>query len=115
MTDKPRPERISMTDKPTPFAYAYRYPTYPPEGATVIRFGTGGCEINGSKPIEAIPLFTADQIIAMHQASDTGDDDAEWLRRKLANGFHGAISEETAARLERIADRLQAKAHEGEG
>jgi hypothetical protein len=45
-----------MADEP--FAYAYRYPSYPPEGSTVIRFGTNGREINGSKPIEAIPLYT---------------------------------------------------------
>jgi hypothetical protein len=38
----------------TPFAYAYRY-----KGMTgdVIRFSDGK-EINGSKPIEAIPLYT---------------------------------------------------------
>lgn len=42
-----------------PFAYAYLYPAFPPEGATVIRYGTGGREINGSKPIEAIPLYSA--------------------------------------------------------
>lgn len=40
-----------------PFTYAYRYPWYPPVGATVIRFDTGGREINGAKPIEAIPLY----------------------------------------------------------
>jgi hypothetical protein len=44
-----------------PFCYAYRYPSFPPAGATVIRFGTGGREINGSKPIEAIPLYKVDQ------------------------------------------------------
>jgi hypothetical protein len=47
------------------FTYAYRYPAFPPKGATVIRFGTGGCEINGSKPIEAIPLYTADTLLAI--------------------------------------------------
>lgn len=56
MTDSiSREERV-------PFAYAYRYPAYPPEGATVIRLGTGGREINGSKPIETIPLYTADAL-----------------------------------------------------
>lgn len=51
----------------TPFAYAYRYPAWPPEGATVIRFGTQGREINGSKPIETIPLYR-------HPAIRNGDE-----------------------------------------
>jgi hypothetical protein len=50
-----------------PFAYAYRYPAWPPEGATVIRFGTSGREINGAKPIEAIPLYT---LAALSHSSD---------------------------------------------
>tara|TARA_R110002051_G_scaffold316556_1_gene396314 strand:- start:3782 stop:4279 length:498 start_codon:yes stop_codon:yes gene_type:complete len=40
-----------------PFTYAHRYPVA--NGETVIRFGTNGREINGSRPIEAIALYTA--------------------------------------------------------
>ena len=39
----------------TPFAYAYEYPSY---NGPVIRLGTYGREINGSKPIRAIPLYS---------------------------------------------------------
>lgn len=49
-----------------PFAYAYRYPSFPPVGATVIRFN-GGREVNGSKPIEAIPLYSAAQLTALSE------------------------------------------------
>lgn len=38
-----------------PLAYAYRY--HNQTGGTVLRFDTNGREINGSKPIEAIPLY----------------------------------------------------------
>jgi hypothetical protein len=54
-----RQAQVSDDAAVEPFAYAYRYPSFPPAGATVIRFGTNGREINGSKPIEAIPLYTA--------------------------------------------------------
>jgi hypothetical protein len=47
-----------------PFAYAYRYPAFPPLGATVIRLGTNGREINGAKPIEVIPLYRQPSVIA---------------------------------------------------
>lgn len=42
-----------------PFTYAHRYPAA--NGGTVIRFDTGGREINGSRPIEAIPLYALAQ------------------------------------------------------
>ncbi|ASK88445.1 hypothetical protein [Sphingorhabdus sp. SMR4y] len=45
----------------TIITYCHRYPAFPPEGATVIRFSTGGKEINGSGPIEAIPLCSYDE------------------------------------------------------
>lgn len=57
-----------------PFTYAYRYPAFPPEGATVIRFNHGE-EVNGSKPIEAIPLYTR---------PSPSEDDVERVARALA-------------------------------
>lgn len=45
----------AMGDDHKPYAYAYRYPHH--GGGTVVRFDTGGREINGSKPIETIPLY----------------------------------------------------------
>lgn len=38
-----------------PFAYAYVYPWH--DGTEVIRLGTNGRAINGSKPIRSIPLY----------------------------------------------------------
>jgi hypothetical protein len=57
---------------------------------------------------------------AMHQASDTGDDDAlltRLLRHIESLEAHGAGNTERLSfdDLVAIADRLQAKAHEGEG
>lgn len=40
--------------QPTPHGYAYLYPS--PSGGTVIKFGSGR-EINGSRPIKAIPYW----------------------------------------------------------
>jgi hypothetical protein len=38
-----------------PWTYVHRYPG--PNGSSFIRYSTNGSEINGSKPIEAIPLY----------------------------------------------------------
>jgi hypothetical protein len=57
-----------------PFAYAYRYPAWPPEGATVIRLGNGGREVNGVKPIETIPLYTAATIEALQRSNAEKDE-----------------------------------------
>jgi hypothetical protein len=46
---------------------------------------------------------------AMHQASDTGDDDAEWLRQVIDPRCDLGILNNSRQRLERIADRLQAE------
>jgi hypothetical protein len=53
-----------------PFAYAYRYPGGL-NGGTVIRFSHGE-EVNGSKPIETIPLYTLPAILSTH-AGQQGD------------------------------------------
>ena len=50
-----------LIELPAIITYCHRYPAFPPEGATVIRFSTGGKEINGSGPIEAIPLCRYDE------------------------------------------------------
>jgi hypothetical protein len=56
-----------------PFAYAYRYPAWPPEGATIIRLGNGGREVNGVKPIETIPLYSAEAISSLLNALREAD------------------------------------------
>lgn len=72
-----------------PFAYAYRYPHFPPDGATVIRFNHGE-EVNGSKPLEAIPLYTAEQIAARPTTAEIGDEMVERARRDIAWAVDGA-------------------------
>jgi hypothetical protein len=67
-----------------PFAYAYRYPSFPPAGSTVIRFGTNGREINGSKPIEAIPLYTAPPAMPTEQTNKV--DEAVEALKPFADG-----------------------------
>jgi hypothetical protein len=85
-----------------PFAYAYRYPAWPPEGATVIRFNDGR-EVNGSKPIEAIPLY-----LHAHEplpVKAVKDEDAEWLRDVIAT----YVFADQRDRLKAIAARLEEK------
>jgi hypothetical protein len=54
---------------------------------------------------------TADPALtAMQQASDTGDDDAEWLREVIDPCCDLGILNNSRRRLNRIADRLEGKA-----
>jgi hypothetical protein len=110
-------ERISMTDKPT-VTDAMRE-----AGARV--FAKAAWQIPRAKPEAAAEsIYTA-----MHQASDTGDDDAlvEKLRRSLdslRDSQRDADEDTVVVSLPALcdailiaheaADRLQAKAHEGD-
>lgn len=72
-----RVETVVSGSTEQPFTYAYRYPAWPPNGATVIRFGTNGREINGCKPIEAIPLYSLEQAKRILRAPMTQGEEKE--------------------------------------
>ena len=84
--------------------YAYRYPWLDQD--TILRFDTGGREINGGRPIESIPLCDARQLAAK---------DAEIARwknqtmdaRQLVRDQHAEI-----ARLRRALEAVDRKVGE---
>jgi hypothetical protein len=62
-----------------PWTYVHRYPG--PNGSSFIRYSTNGSEINGSKPIEAIPLYGPDARDRLLQLSR----DVDLLREALTD------------------------------
>lgn len=101
-----------------PFDYAHRYHSL--GGGTVIRIGTGGREINGSVPIEAIPLYTKEQVATLCAEQEA---EVARLRAELASSerisvarakqrddamieMHNALSAQAALRA-RLADVLR--------
>lgn len=65
-------DKQALMDKMMPAHWMYRY-------HDCIRFNGGG-EVNGSKPIEAIPLYTIDQVLAFIQSTPARDEVLEEAR-----------------------------------
>lgn len=64
-----------------PFTYAYRYPD--PMGGTVVRLDTNGREVNGSKPQEAIPLYTHPAAPSADKLRDVLVDLTSWFTKPV--------------------------------
>ncbi len=75
----PEPVQAAGDGAGEPFAYAYRY-------HDCIRFN-GGPEVNGGKPIEAIPMYTKEQLAAAFSA---GAAEMKRAIRQAEPEFHGS-------------------------
>jgi hypothetical protein len=80
-----------------PSGHAYRYPDY--RGGTTIRFNSG-CEVNGSKPIEAVPYWFAPPHHAPEAVGVT-DEVVENAARILYTAMRFERMESTPAWVER--------------
>jgi hypothetical protein len=121
-----RPERISMTDKPTDCAFSRKPVETPEEALKIIAWAADASRKRGLHGVASELEVLGVYITAMHQASDTGGDDRDALIGKIADvlNIRKAIAhlkagypldEDQRADVIRWLDRLQAKAHEGEG
>lgn len=79
-----------------PDGYAYRYPSGYGSGETVIRF-TCGQEINGVRPIEAVPYFYGTPPGEQPEAQGGGE---EIVGHKTFNDGHGGFRHEPLTRAE---------------
>ena len=98
MNDSEMQQRTEMI-----LGYAYRYPWF---NGTVLRFDTDGREINGSKPLESIPLCDARELDALHAENARLLNELEVVRRvaealRLENAKLWDDARELAALLRR--------------
>jgi hypothetical protein len=93
-----------------PYTYAYRYPWW--SGGSVIRFNNGQ-EVNGSKPIEAIPPFSVSAILgAYERAAQVADYSLARAERDWSNPDKQDAVKQVAAEIAEVIRYYAASAGE---